>query len=92
MSRPSRKSVGVVNIGAMATLCRMPTTLQRMGTMRLHRRTLTLHPRTNSYALPPAVAEGDYSPADGDYGDYPQANGEYPANGEYGEYPPANGY
>ena len=49
-------------------------------------------PAYDSYALPPAVAEGDYSPADGDYGDYPQANGEYPANGEYGEYPPANGY
>jgi hypothetical protein len=35
---------------------------------------------------PPAVADGDYSSADGDYGDYP------PANGEYGEYPPADAY
>jgi hypothetical protein len=34
----------------------------------------------------PAIAEGDYSAADGDYGDYP------PVNGEYGEYPPAEGY
>ena len=42
-------------------------------------------PAYDSY-VPPAVANGDYSSADGDYGDYP------PANGEYGAYPPADGY
>lgn len=41
-------------------------------------------PAYDSYVPPPAVADGDYSSADGDYGDYP------PANGEYGEYPPAD--
>ena len=41
-------------------------------------------PAYDSYVPPPALADGDYSSADGDYGDYPLANGEY------GEYPPAD--
>ena len=44
------------------------------------------YPPAYDYAPPAAVAEGDYAPADGEYGDYP------PANGDYGEYPPADGY
>ena len=43
-------------------------------------------PAYDSYVPPPAVANGDYSSADGDYGGYP------PANGEYDAYPPADAY
>ncbi len=43
-------------------------------------------PAYDSYVPPPAVADGDYSSADGGYGDYP------PANDEYGEHPPEDAY
>ena len=44
-------------------------------------------PAYDSYAPPPVVESGEYA-AEGDYGDYPPANGEY---GD-GDYPPPDGY
>src|SRR6476469_6618074 len=57
MPRPSRTSAGVVSPGATAILYPMPTILQRMGTMLLHRHTLTLHPRmTPTCPRPPSMS------------------------------------
>jgi hypothetical protein len=51
--RWSRKSAGVVNTGATAILCRMPTTLPRTATMRLRPRMLTILPRMTPMRLRP---------------------------------------
>ena len=51
--RWSRKSAGVVNTGATAILCRMPTTLPRTATMRLRPRMHTIHPRMTPTRLRP---------------------------------------